>query len=194
MHTCIYGHLLTLQSAAQSVQSLLDMYSFLTTSSDYDSFTIQMVHRRRRICSFMGLLLSWNSAPHRQLFKLHLSARQLPRQLCSKWWRCTVPSDLNSTQFNCSTNSSALANTPAGCPNQAWTHNWVESSGYGPLVAYPPASMQVTPDLLADYISNGTALPLKTVAILDQGNTQVIRGEAHNTSGQKVAMSCYNSR
>ena len=54
--------------------------------------------------------------------------------------------------------------------------------------------MQVTPDLLADYISNGTALPLKTVAILDQGNTQVIRGEAHNTSGQKVAMSCYNSR
>ena len=123
-----------------------------------------------------------------------ISLQELPRQLCSKWWRCTVPSDLNSTQFNCSTNSSALANTPAGCPNQAWTHNWVESSGYGPLVAYPPASMQVTPDLLADYISNGTALPLKTVAILDQGNTQVIRGEAHNTSGQKVAMSCYNSR
>ncbi|KAL0044285.1 hypothetical protein WJX82_009350 [Trebouxia sp. C0006] len=28
-----------------------------------------------------------------------------------------------------------------------------------------------------DYISNGTALPLKTVAILDQGNTQVIRGQ-----------------
>ncbi len=68
----------------------------------------------------------------------------------------------------------------------------MSSFGYGPIVADPPARLWVTPDLLADYISNGTALPLKTVAILDQGNTQVIQGEAQNTSVQKVAMSCYS--
>ena len=99
-------------------------------------------------------------------------------------------SDLKSTQLNCSAESSALANTPPGCPNKAWTDNEVSHFGYGPIVAYSPASVRVTPDELADYISNGTALPLITVTIHDQGNTQVTQGEAHHTSLQALAMSC----
>ncbi len=98
-------------------------------------------------------------------------------------------SNMTTTLINCSF-SPNVSSQHSGCP--AWTGNVVPQGanpGYGPVLAFAPSKMVVTPPSISSYTSNGSALPL-TIQVQDEAATFVSSGNKVHASLPCQQLAC----
>ena len=99
-------------------------------------------------------------------------------------------SDMPSTWINCSS-SPKSSSQHSGC--LAWSGNAVSQGanpGYGPVLAFPPSNMVVTPINISNYTSDGSALMPLTIQVQDQAGTFVLSGDNVHASSPCQQLEC----
>jgi len=99
-------------------------------------------------------------------------------------------SDMTTTWINCSFSPNVYSQH-SGC--LAWSENTVPQGtnpGYGPVLAFPPSKMVVTPTSISSYTSNGSALMPLTIQIQDEAATFVSSGDKVHASSPCQQLAC----
>ena len=99
-------------------------------------------------------------------------------------------SNMTTTLINCSF-SPHVSSQHSGCP--AWTGNAVPQGanpGYGPVLAFAPSKMVVTPPSISSYTSNGSALMPLTIQVQDEAAAFVSSGDKVHASLPCQQLAC----
>ena len=84
----------------------------------------------------------------------------------------------NNTTINmtCDEDQAQLMAGSFDCGEPMWTNNTVGEFGYGPLIAFPPATLQSTLPSSVLYVSNGAAKLPMSIQAADVQGSQVRKG------------------
>ena len=84
----------------------------------------------------------------------------------------------NSDSLNVTCKPDSASEADLHCDTSMWVNNTVGSFGYGPMMAFPPALLNVSLPAALTYVSNGNDKLPMTMYAVDQRGSKVTAGTA----------------